>query len=45
MTAPETASFSCCYLLLQATLTKPVSFLRLGGKPLCLLCLQVHPVF
>ena len=31
--APETASFFCSYLLLQATLTKPISFLRLGGEP------------
>ena len=29
--APETASFFCSYLLLQATLTKPIAFLRLGG--------------
>ena len=32
--APETASFFCSYLLLQATLTKPIAFLRLGGAPL-----------
>ena len=44
-TAPETASFFCSYLLLQATLTKPVSFLRLGGGPLQFLCLQVNSTY
>lgn len=29
--APETAIFFCTYILLQATLTKPISFLRLPG--------------
>ena len=32
--APETAIFFCSYLLLQATVTKPIAFLRLPGEPL-----------
>ena len=30
--APETAIFFCSYILLQATITKPISFLRLPGE-------------
>ena len=33
--APETAIFFCSYLLLQATVTKPISFLRLPGQLPC----------
>lgn len=31
--APQTAIFFCSYILLQATITKPISFLRLPGGP------------